>query len=295
MKLTASAAVAVVAMLCACADVREVDEGGASTLHAIPFGAEHTAAARADIASCKVCHGAELAGGAAESCTACHEAPAPEGAGFAGDWRTNCTFCHGTGRDPAWSGDLAAVAPPQSADGADPQDGTNPAVGAHQAHLVAGTFSKPLSCDSCHALPPLTFPGSLAHVDGTADVEFSTTAVGAVAAPGYDRATGSCAVACHGSTEALGNLTSPPWTSTGIGCGDCHAWVPESGFHTFHIFDQGVRCERCHAGYTLASVDLETHVNGTFEASIAANPAAFPRTKDAALSSWPTDCFACHE
>jgi predicted CxxxxCH...CXXCH cytochrome family protein len=302
MRLTASAAVAIVAILSACGDARDVDEGGGGggAMHPIPFAIpQHMAAARASVASCTPCHGAELDGGAGAqtSCNDCHADAA--GANFADDWRDNCTFCHGTGRDPAWSGDLAAVAPPQSAGGAAPQDNTNRKVGAHQAHLTAGTFSNPFSCDSCHTVPPFTFAGgSLDHVNGVPDVEFSTTAVQGVTSPRYSRANGTCAVYCHGSTAALGNSTSPVWTSTGIACGDCHPTAPTTGFHALHITQppggQGVQCVTCHPGYSETTVDPATHVNGTFEAVITANPAATPPTTNGTFAAWPASCTPCH-
>jgi predicted CxxxxCH...CXXCH cytochrome family protein len=297
--LGSTIALGLISVLGACGDARDdVDGGGGGgALHPIPFVAEHTAAARANVLSCRVCHGTELDGGAAAqtSCTDCHADPG--GLAFdATDWRTNCTFCHGV-RDENWNGTpLTAAAPPQSADGAAPQDNTNPKVGAHQAHLVAGTFSNPLACGSCHGVPPQTFPASLTHVDGTADVEFSTTARQGVTSPGYARATGTCAVYCHGSTAALGNNTSPAWTTTGIACGACHTTTPTSGFHNLHIVTQGVACASCHPGASVSppSVDVATHVNGTFEAVITANPAATPPTTNGSFSSWPASCTPCH-
>jgi hypothetical protein len=314
MKLTASAAVAVIAILSACGDARDLDEGGGGggALHPLPFDVpQHTAAARANIASCTLCHGADFGGGAVAqtSCNDCHAAAAPDGAGFADDWRDNCTFCHGSGRDPAWSGDLTAVAPPQSADGAGAQDNTNRKVGAHQAHLTAGTFSNPLSCDSCHAVPPLTFAGgSLAHVNGINDPQFSTTATRGVATPGYTRATGTCAVACHGSTPALGNLVSPEWTTTPVGsiaCGDCHSVTapPDgtTGQHNLHLVvfascGVEITCATCHPNYSATpgseTVNLATHMNGFFDAD-PVTTGALSQLATGAAPTWP-GCTDCH-
>jgi predicted CxxxxCH...CXXCH cytochrome family protein len=289
-------ALALASALSACGDARDVTEARAGGQHPIPFVAEHTAAARASIQTCRVCHGSDFGGGAAQSCTACHR----DQLGFdASDWRTNCTFCHGT-RDESWGGDLAQAAPPPSADGAGAQDPTNPSVGAHQAHLTAGRFSAPIACEACHSVPPQTFPGSLAHVNGTPDVEFSTTARRGVASPGYAGAGGTCAVYCHGSIAALGNRTSPAWTSEGeVACGVCHSLSPTSGGdfgHGFHL-GRNVACEKCHVGYPLGEVVTATHVNGTFEATIAAGP--FTRSATVGPSTTPTwpagSCTAvCH-
>jgi predicted CxxxxCH...CXXCH cytochrome family protein len=283
-------ALALTSVLSACGDAQEVTEREAGGGHPIPFVAEHTAAARANIASCRVCHGNDFGGAAAQSCNDCHT----NQLGFADDWRDNCTFCHGggvAGRDPTWAGTLGLAAPPQSADGAGAQDNTNPKVGAHQAHLTAGTFSSPIACGSCHTVPPTTFAGgSLNHVGGTADVEFATTLRQGVTSPGYAGAGGTCAVVCHGTTAALGNNTSPAWTSAGgVACGDCHTTTPTSGQHTFHLvtITCGVTCASCHPGYALpATVNLANHANGVFEAA--------PITTTATFSSWPASCTACH-
>ena len=55
-----------------------------------------------------------------------------------------CTRCHGdAGRGNA--------APPRSTTGAIAT--TDPSVGAHQSHLVAGHFRSPIACQECHQVP----------------------------------------------------------------------------------------------------------------------------------------------
>lgn len=255
--------------------------------HALPYVGQHAAAARAAIASCTPCHGADYGGGAARSCTACHQDPG--GLDFADDWRTNCTFCHGV-RTPGNGAPGPLAAPPATVAGTGDQSTANPKVGAHQAHLVTGTYSGPLPCESCHAVPARTFPQSLAHLDGRIDVEFSTTARQGVASPAY--AGGSCAVYCHGSTYLLGGGSNktPAWTASGgLLCDACHTLAPTSGEHaTVH---GNVPCSSCHPGTVnpngTINVATGLHVNGTFEAS--------PITTTATFSSWPTErCVACH-
>ena len=276
--------------------------------HDMPFVGQHTAAALADIASCTSCHGSDYGGGsdpgAAPSCNGCHQ-----GFGCA-DWKTNCTFCHGggAGRDPTWSGNAAEAAPPQTVAGSSveaDQSNTNPKVGAHQRHLVAGTYSAPLACGSCHAVPAQTFPGSLDHVNGSAEIHFSDVARQGVTNPGYAGAGGSCAVYCHGSAsldtdgDGIPDLSggankTPAWTSSGgVVCGACHDVAQDSaqasGLHQFHVSDKNVSCDKCHPGYAVGSsptVNLDTHMNGTFEAT----PVNAGGTT---YSSWPSGC-ACH-
>lgn len=274
-------AVSVVSIL-ACAKSRELPEGRPSgAMHELPYVASHTAAALDDISSCTECHGTDYGGGD-PSCNSCHE----QMLGFA-DWKTNCSFCHGTRTAGLTGTPGASAAPPLTARPSIDQSSANPSVGAHQAHLVAGTYSRPLPCESCHGLPPQTFPESFGHIDGKAVVVFSTFAQQGVATPGYSG--GTCAVYCHGSTALLGERTSPAWTSTGsLSCGSCHPSSPASGEHALHA-GEAVPCASCHPGYSVgtSTVDLDTHVNGTLEATpINAGGTTF--------SSWPSSCTACH-
>jgi predicted CxxxxCH...CXXCH cytochrome family protein len=238
-------------------------------MHAVPFLGQHEAAALAELGSCTECHGADYGGGIGRSCTGCHGSPL----GFA-DWRTNCSFCHGTRTTGLAGAPGLLAAPPQTVAGTGVQTPANPKVGAHAAHLAGGVFSNPLPCSSCHAVPAQTFPASLDHVDGGVDVEFSTTARKNVASPGYAGGGGTCAVYCHGVTALLGKAASPPWTSTApLGCSSCHSATPTSGRHTTHRVDHGVSCIQCHPGYRaegVTSVDLTKHVNGTSDSAIGA-------------------------
>jgi predicted CxxxxCH...CXXCH cytochrome family protein len=220
-------------LLAACGSSRDVDPdriGPGGGGHAVPFVDQHAAAAKAAIDSCTGCHGSDYDGGSAASCNDCH---AEAGAA---DWATDCGFCHAA----------------------------SPTSGAHQAHLVAGTFANALPCASCHVVPAPVLPGSLDHVDGGVDVEFSTTARKNVTSPSY--AGGTCAVYCHGKTAALGNRQSPAWTSTApLTCGSCHSAAPTSGDHDTHQGEAG--CGDCHLGYGSTTVDRAKHVNGRVDAT----------------------------
>lgn len=239
-----------------------------TTGHPLPYVDQHAAAALAAIGSCTLCHGADYGGGVARSCTGCHDTDI----GFA-DWKTNCTFCHGS-RTPGWNGA--------------PVEAAAPATGAHAIHLTGGIYAGPLPCASCHAVPAQTFPESLEHVDGRVTIEFSPVAAQGVANPAY--ANGTCAVYCHGSTFLLGGGANPKpaWTSTGLACGACHTTAPTSGLHGFHLAG-GVPCASCHPGYVAGAsptVNPAVHVNGTFEAD--------PITIGTTLSAWPAGCATCH-
>ncbi len=229
----------------------------------------HGPDADAGIAACATCHGADYAGaGTGASCNDCHAT-----AGYP-DWKTNCTFCHGT-RTPGFTdANLAFAAPPQSVDGTEIQTSANPKVGAHQAHVAAPPDANPLPCAACHGgVPTRAFPGSLDHVDGQpATIAFGDLASQGVASPSYAGGGGSCAVYCHGTGTAFVNpgaapstVASPAWTVTSIACNGCHGAPPSTGEHGFrnHAFP----CGYCHlqvaaSTATPAIVNKALHVNG---------------------------------
>jgi hypothetical protein len=211
--------------------------------------ANHGPDALTGLAVCKVCHGDTLDGGSGvPSCNACHST-----AGF-DNWQSNCTFCHGK-HQQAYSGVLNDAAPPQGVHGE--TLATDPHVGAHQRHLVAGTYANPIACATCHAVP-----SDLTHVDGKpATVTFSGVASGG------SFGGGSCTTYCHGATlpGASGTKTTLAWTDSGITCTWCHSTNPTTGHHQTHL-SRGYGCSTCHgANYSSTSVVNATHVNGTVE------------------------------
>jgi hypothetical protein len=227
----------------------------------------HTADALAGIGTCQSCHGTDLT----FACDACHQS-----AGWnAGALVDNCSFCHGTptrgGLDFATDPELAA--PPEGVAGA--TAATDPTVGAHQAHLVGGTYSTPIACAQCHAVP-----ADLAHLDGSATLTWGNLATADGAIPTF--ATGqNCTNYCHGSTLDGGGNKSPSFTETDLGatalerCSACHGSVssdslraPATGRHVSN--HATFRCFRCH-GEVAADVantapallpDRSFHLNG---------------------------------
>ncbi|HET8541208.1 MAG TPA: CxxxxCH/CxxCH domain-containing protein [Anaeromyxobacter sp.] len=232
-----------------------------------PLGDQHMAFALADIASCRQCHGATYGGGSGPSCNGCHDTQVTASAP---DWKTNCTFCHGTRTDGVTTA-TALAAPPQSVAATGAQDNTNSRIGAHQRHLAGGAYSNALACGSCHAVPT----DALGHFTGeNATIEFSTLAKQGVTTPGYAGSGGACAVYCHGSGTQFANppgKVSPAWTSTPMACDACHGQPPTSGpviggtdAHAFHA-GNGETCGSCHSGYG-TGVNKALHVNGAKDA-----------------------------
>ncbi len=256
------------------------------TTHALPFVAQHTAAALADVAVCTQCHGTGYDGGASGvSCNGCHAS-----FGFA-DWKANCTFCHGT-RTAGWTvAELALAAPPRGVHGETLP--SQPAVGAHAKHVGGATeISGGVACDECHALPTAE---PLAHLDGTARVTFGTLARTGGAVPQFAPATLGCAATyCHGATLLGGSSPGPTWTGSAA-CGTCHGLPPPTGRHviTEHT---GMLCVNCHrqvADWTSVSIRDDAaaralHVNGTKDVELP-SPATWSAT-DRTCSN-----VACHQ
>ncbi|MFT3916401.1 MAG: CxxxxCH/CxxCH domain-containing protein [Anaeromyxobacteraceae bacterium] len=205
----------------------------------------HGYAANADLASCKSCHGADLAGGGTGiSCATCHGAT----------WQSNCTFCHGDANRSA-----NKPAPPVGTQGE--LATSTRAVGAHQSHLSGGTMSSGVACTECHAVPT-----DLSHVDGVRKLTWGALATKDGAAPSYT-ATQTCASTyCHGATlNAGGTKTAPAWTggAAEAACGTCHGAPPPAPHPTL------AACRTCHANTVTAggAIDLAggKHVNGTVD------------------------------
>jgi hypothetical protein len=179
------------------------------------------------------------------------------------DLPSGCSSCHGSSTN---------AAPPASVLGATAT--TDPGVGAHQAHLLAGNRARPVPCEECHAVPDDAL--SAGHVDSTlpAEVAFSGVALAFGGAPIYEN--GRCEESpCHGAVfpsdhDSGGSNTSPSWTRVGEGeaaCGTCHG-LPPPRPHPY--VDQSPDCSQCHENLnpdnqTFARPDL--HVDGevTFE------------------------------
>jgi len=234
------------------------------------------------------CHGGTLAaggsntapvwtGGAAQAaCGTCHGAPPPShspsstacGSCHTGYTATtvnlathingqvdvanlSCTSCHG---DATRGSNQAA--PPRGTKGETAT--TTRAVGAHQAHLVAGPLSSAIACTECHVLPTST-----SHSNGVVDLAWGTRARSGGATPSWNGTT--CANYCHGQTLAAGGSnTTPSWTAgaSQVTCGTCHGAPPPSHSPT------STSCGSCHPGYTATTVNLATHVNGQLDVSL---------------------------
>jgi len=194
--------------------------------------------------NCKVCHGANLGGGASKvSCDSCHTG----GAG----WRTNCVFCHG-GKDNSTG------APPFGA--RDESEETDQKVGKHTKHVTTTAMHDAYDCSLCHAKPTDVFTSG--HI--TKGSQHAQVAFGGVAAGGvYDVSSASCSsVYCHGNGLAGGTL-NVVWTAASAAtCDSCHPLASRNGAHEAH---SGYKCNRCHSLTADANgniSDKTKHING---------------------------------
>lgn len=167
----------------------------------------------------------------------------------------NCTSCHGS-QDNA--------APPKSPDGA--TETNDPRVGAHQAHLTAGTLRAPLACDDCHIVPETLEDEG--HVDySPAEITWGPLATTGGQSPAWDRENATCASTyCHGTTMSGGEHTIPLWTKVDgsqITCDSCHGFPPPSPH------PQSEACHACHGDTVDAAGELDVegglHINGSLQ------------------------------
>ncbi|MCU0695496.1 MAG: hypothetical protein MUC96_03075 [Myxococcaceae bacterium] len=170
---------------------------------------------------CGVCHGEVLQGAA-------FLAPDKHVDGTVQVVATTCASCHGS--------DDAGI-PPRALDGGTLVSQTG--VGAHTAHRSGGSWSRPVACETCHAVPT-----DASHPNGGL-VEVKATT-------GWSASTLRCTTACHGAT-------SPPWTSidAGLACSSCHGAPPPSPHPPV------TQCTMCHG-----ALQKERHVDGVVQVNV---------------------------
>jgi predicted CxxxxCH...CXXCH cytochrome family protein len=208
-------------------------------------------------ATCGSCHGAPPPAPHPQStaCGGCHPGFGPGTvdrnvhANGALNVSLTCSSCHG---DPARAGtDQRKAAPPAGTNGETAP--TTLAVGAHARHLDGGALSRAIACTECHVVPT-----SMGHPDGTRQITFGALATTGSAPTSWVRTAATCTNYCHGSTLPGGTNRDPDWRGGApeAVCGSCHGAPPPSPH------SQNPNCGGCHDGYTSASVNLATHVDG---------------------------------
>ncbi|MBX3128242.1 MAG: hypothetical protein KF718_16075 [Polyangiaceae bacterium] len=216
--------------------------------------------------ACGTCHGLPPSPPHPQStrCVACHSevvdaagkiiAPEKHVDGIVQANDGGCTQCHGSGDDPA---------PPKDTLGNEAV--TAIGVGAHQAHLAGGAFSRPVACGECHVVPASS--ASEGHANGVAEVSFTGIAATGGRTPTWERDEVRCADShCHGPSPAS-LAPSPLWTTAGpLGCTSCHGAPPPPPH------PQMTDCARCHAEVVgpdnVTIIDRLKHVDGVVNVSM---------------------------
>jgi predicted CxxxxCH...CXXCH cytochrome family protein len=168
-----------------------------------------------------------------------------------------CDSCHGSNGNPAPPTDLSGNS-----------NSSSPGVGAHSKHLAVSSWSRAITCETCHVVPGnVSTPG---HLDGDDIPEVPFDSLNPAATVNF--AADTCDnLYCHG--DGQGNNGSISWTSTtDMTCGSCHDTPAVgqgaqgmSGKHDKHIRDKDVPCEDCHAQVVssgLLIIDAARHING---------------------------------
>lgn len=230
------------------------------------FHTAYIAEAKWDIVPCRTCHGADYAGQGfgQKNCLQCHRAPGgPEA----------CNTCHGGSDNAAPPVNLLKMTSTSEL-----------TIGAHQEHVVAGTWSTFSSgtCQPCHNQPTrYDAPG---HIDDTphAEIIFNSLATDdGRLNTSWDRIKGSCDnVYCHGPFEFKKSDSQYPWAYTDsamvgsnprlfwqypgtnqVLCGTCHG-IPPQGHAPV------ASCTGCHASVVdenLNIVNKFLHINGQID------------------------------
>jgi predicted CxxxxCH...CXXCH cytochrome family protein len=185
----------------------------------------------------------------------------------------DCSSCHGTPSRP--NGGMAGATYDPNQASAPPVDtrgsATGVLVGTHLAHVNpddTGVY-KPIACTECH---PDNTTGT--HPGGGLTVTFAAATGADLAGFTPTRTQGNgtttattCSTYCHGASFGGGSVATWSWTGAAATCGSCHGNPPafQSNGTTPHTSSTG--CGGCHQGYTNASVNRATHIDGVIQVS----------------------------
>lgn len=226
-------------------------DGCGTSCHTNPPGGSHPPGD-----ACETCHGTVVASyDPASPATTLFEDASRHIDGLVDVGGASCTTCHGN----AATGDPA---PPLGTAGESAT--TDPAVGAHQAHLAASTWHRVVQCTDCHPLP-----GTVEHSNGLVDFSWGGPSNADGASSTYDAGATTCSgTYCHGTT-LLGPSTggvinrTPVWTLVDGAYSECGTTChtnPPGGSHT-----ASTQCQDCH-GEVIAAYNAADPASSTWAA-----------------------------
>jgi predicted CxxxxCH...CXXCH cytochrome family protein len=238
---------------------------------------------------CSSCHGKSYEGDAGPACASCHS-----------EWRSSCTFCHGTAN-------LLGGAPPRGV--WDETSTASLAVGRHSAHLSAGSSHQAFACGTCHQVPEandvdhtlsyqasndLSTPGHHGDVMLTSAVPGMVWNVGATSGTPVSTR-GSCVGGCHSDGRGGPPAKTPSWAGGNWtnSCANCHSDRPKTGHHD-HALGEGGTCANCHAGSTTNQYSADSHLNGKTDYLGTVSGQGMTLTADASCASGVRCNGTCH-
>ena len=173
---------------------------------------------------------------------------------------TGCTGCHGdaTRVATALNPELPA-APPKDTTGSSAT--TSAGVGAHQAHLTAGSLRNAMACTECHAAP-----GQGTHPSGTVDLAWGSLA--RPAAPPLLQPDQPHLRQLLPRGHARRRLPPDARLDRRRGRGHLRQLPRQPASVPHPVVAATASCGDCHPGSTRASVDPATHVNGTVNVTL---------------------------
>jgi hypothetical protein len=240
-------------------------------------------------AECTSCHGRNYEGDAGPACATCHA-----------EWRSSCTFCHGTAG-------MFGAAPPRGI--WDETSTGSLAVGRHAAHLSAGSSHAAFACTTCHEVPAdndvdhtlgyrssadLSMPGHHGDILLTGTLPGTTWDVATTSGTPIS-ARGSCVGGCHSDGRGGPPAKAALWAggSWTTGCGNCHSDRPKTGHHD-HSLSEGGTCANCHAGSSTNQYGADAHLNGKIDYLGTVAGQGMTLTADASCASGVRCNGTCH-
>ncbi|MGB8930709.1 MAG: CxxxxCH/CxxCH domain-containing protein [Anaeromyxobacteraceae bacterium] len=202
-------------------------------------------------------------------CASCHK--------HTGGMQANCTGCHGDNSATPRT-NYTVTAPPRDSCGNWTPNGAdlNNRVGAHERHLIGGSYSNALACQQCHANPPTSssnpnHPGTSCSPLAAQRAVMTWGALSkgggwtATVTPSYTYASQTCGTTyCHGAFTN-GGAATPTWGGTAA-CGTCHGLPPPVTSDATKNHPNNTACDKCHgAGYSLTAVDKTKHIDGLLQ------------------------------
>lgn len=166
---------------------------------------------------------------------------------------TACLSCHGSGgvrsiigngkHDTHTAGDLSVAAYGDT--------GNNSTTSNHR-----------FGCGTCHPLDSSLHRNSAVNTE-MANVAAPIGSLKKLSSPGGTYSAPNCNnIYCH--SNARGTYQSPAWNGGSTTCTTCHGAAPNTGQHSKHMGQTGIKCNTCHlaTAYQLSISNKANHVNG---------------------------------